>query len=128
MRILTCPQCGASSKIETENRDFVFCQFCGTKILLDDVRITHRIVDEAEIKQAEALENIRLKELELQEKEMLLRAQTRKTKIIATCILVPLGFYLTIHFGSYNNDAEAFAFLFGIFSLISIPIIWKRKK
>ena len=31
MVVLTCPNCGASMQIE-ENRQFAFCQYCGTKI------------------------------------------------------------------------------------------------
>ncbi len=53
MRTCNCPNCNANLTIDDENRDFAFCQYCGVKIMLDDYRSTHRVVDEAKIKQAE---------------------------------------------------------------------------
>lgn len=62
---LKCPQCGADIDIE-EDRKMIFCQYCGSKIVIDDEvnrsEITHVIRDEAKI-QAAANE---LKELELE--------------------------------------------------------------
>lgn len=69
MRNMKCPNCSASLTIQDDNRDFAFCEYCGSKILLDDYRSTHRIVDEAKIKQAEIDKMIQLKKLELLEKE-----------------------------------------------------------
>lgn len=62
---LKCPECNANISVD-ENLKQCFCQYCGTKIMIDDgsTSHTHRTVDEAEIK-----ENIRLKELELEEKK-----------------------------------------------------------
>ena len=65
MKKCTCPNCGANLSIKTNDRDFAFCQYCGTKIMLDDYRATHRIIDEAQIKKAENEHAIRLKELEI---------------------------------------------------------------
>lgn len=69
MRACFCPNCGASLKFEDDNRDFGFCQFCGAKIMLDDYRSTHRVVDEARIHEDETNRMIRLRELEIQERE-----------------------------------------------------------
>ena len=33
---LTCPACEASLEADIENRDILFCPYCGTKIMLDD--------------------------------------------------------------------------------------------
>ena len=76
MRSLTCPGCNAGLEVEDEGRDFAFCQYCGTKIMLDDYRSTHRYVDEARVRQAETERLIRLRELELEEKE-----QNRKNRL-----------------------------------------------
>ena len=62
MRTCRCPSCEASITIDDESRDFAFCQYCGSRIMLDDYRSTHRVVDEAKIKQAEIDREIRLKE------------------------------------------------------------------
>lgn len=36
MKQVKCPNCGASMEIQ-ENRDFAFCSFCGTKIIVNEV-------------------------------------------------------------------------------------------
>ena len=66
MRNCTCPNCSATLSF-SDDRDFGFCEYCGTKILLDDYRSTQRIIDDAKIKQVEVEKEIRLKELALQE-------------------------------------------------------------
>lgn len=66
MRNLKCPSCGATLTIQDDNREFAFCEYCGAKLSIDDLRITHRIVDEARIKEAEANKEIKLKQLELE--------------------------------------------------------------
>ena len=64
-----CPECGAALNVE-EGRQQIFCSYCGTKILIhnENEYIYHRI-DEADIKQAETEAMLRLKEMELEEKE-----------------------------------------------------------
>ena len=65
---LKCANCGADLKIE-EKREVIYCQYCGTKMLLDDENEhTYRYIDEAEIKRAETEQMVKLKELELKEK------------------------------------------------------------
>ena len=68
MRACQCPNCNAHISLD-DSRDFGFCQYCGTKIMLDDYRSTHRVVDEARIHETETDRIIRLKELELEEKK-----------------------------------------------------------
>ena len=51
-RIMKCPACGGDLNIETD-RDFLFCQFCGAKLMKDDQKIViehiERKIDEADI-------------------------------------------------------------------------------
>jgi len=91
MRCFNCNNCGANLTIEDENRDFVFCEYCGTKIMLDDYRSTHRVVDEAKIKQVELEKEIKLKQLELIEQQQKDYIKTRKTKMIISFIVVGLS-------------------------------------
>ncbi len=81
MRTLKCPNCSASLTIQDDNRDFAFCEFCGTKIMLDDYRSTHRVVDEAKIRQAEVEREIKLKKIELIEKQQI--AKQKKIKSLS---------------------------------------------
>lgn len=64
---LKCPSCGADLQIE-EGREFCFCTYCGAKAVLDGSITTH-IIDEAKIREAEAMEKIKLAELEKQQKD-----------------------------------------------------------
>lgn len=78
MRTCNCPNCNANLTIDDKDREFAFCQYCGTKIMLDDYRSTHRVVDEAKIKQAEIDREIRLRELKIKEAQMNQKNQLRK--------------------------------------------------
>ena len=31
-RTVKCPSCGAELTVKDDNRDFMFCEFCGTKV------------------------------------------------------------------------------------------------
>lgn len=81
---LKCPECDANLSIE-EERTQCFCQYCGTKILLDDggKTYTYRKIDEARLKEAE----VRLRELEIEEKEKRANRKKSKAKIVATIVL-----------------------------------------
>lgn len=114
MRQLVCPSCNANLSIEDDNRDFAFCQYCGAKIMLDDYRTTQRIIDDAKIKQTEYDREIRLKELELEEKEAIQKQHSQKflTRVwlIASVfvVLVCLGIWA---FGGENGGLFAFGVL-----------------
>ena len=93
MRACNCLNCGANITIDDSNRDFSFCQYCGSKIMFDDYYSTQRIVDEAKIKQAETDRTIRLKELELEENR---QSQKNTFKNILTIIWLILSFIILI--------------------------------
>ena len=72
MRACICPSCRASLSIKGDNRDFAFCEYCGTKIMLDDYRSTRHIVDEARLRRVEAeQEKARFVALQSQRREIL---------------------------------------------------------
>ena len=65
----TCPHCGAGLEAAPGSRECI-CSYCGSRVVLDDnssIHITKHIIDEARLKEAE----IRLKELEMQQKRIL---------------------------------------------------------
>lgn len=75
-----CPACGADLSIES-GREFSFCSYCGTKVMIaNDNEHIYRTIDEAGIKQAETDRLIRLRELEMEEKES---ARSRNVLFIA---------------------------------------------
>ncbi len=78
---LTCSKCGANLEVDSE-RNFCFCQYCGTKLMIDNeqINIQSRFIDEARLREAE----VRMKELEYQHerelKEEAAAAQLQKEK------------------------------------------------
>ena len=80
MQKCICPQCNSNLVYDENDREFIFCQYCGTKILLDDYRTSHRIIDEARIKEAETNRMVKLRQLELYEKD------EKKTDIFQTVL------------------------------------------
>lgn len=122
MRSCSCPNCNANFNIEEDNRDFAFCQYCGTKIMLDDYRSSHRIIDEARLKEAETERIIRLRKLELEEAQT---KQNNKIKNILlkiwlvvsiTIILIGIGI---MFFGGEDGALYGFFFLF----YVGAPIV-----
>ena len=66
---MKCPSCGAALEVD-KDREFFFCQFCGTKLMSNDEnQFTIRHIDEAEIKRAETERIIKLREIEISEKK-----------------------------------------------------------
>ena len=94
MRIISlkCPECNANLAIENDRKQ-CFCQYCGTKITIDDGSITHtyRKVDEARIREADVKENIRLRELAIEAKKLEAKENTKRQKVKATIILGMIG-------------------------------------
>lgn len=86
-----CPACGADIEVES-SRESAFCTYCGSKVMVkNDNEHVYRNIDEAKIREAENAREIRLKELEIEERN----AIPQNTKIIiwlsATAILILLG-------------------------------------
>ena len=98
-----CPQCEADLSIE-EGRPFAFCTYCGTKVMVkDENEHIYRNIDEARIKESETERIVRLRELELEEKE---KTHERKTKMISYGI------------------ALAFVLIGSLICIVSINGIW----
>ena len=88
---IKCPECGADLSVEN-TREYLFCSYCGAKVLLNNENEhIYRTIDEAEIKQAETDRIIKLRQLEIEEKDN----DSRKVLIIvwlaATAILLFVG-------------------------------------
>ena len=68
-RTVKCPSCGAELTVKDNNRDFMFCEFCGMKVRLDDYQETHRFVDEARIQESKDAKELELKRMEMEERK-----------------------------------------------------------
>lgn len=102
---LKCPNCG-QNLTANEDRAFCFCQYCGTKVLIQNENehiIRH--VDETRLKKLEmkqqklemerqrieAEKQIRLKELEMLERERIAAEEKRKKQIIIGLLVGLIG-------------------------------------
>ena len=68
-RTVKCPSCGGELTVKDDNRDFMFCEYCWTKVMLDDYRETHRFVDEALIQESKDAKELELKKMEFEERK-----------------------------------------------------------
>ncbi len=87
-----CPNCGAIIDLEDVQKDeILFCDFCGAQIIIDCEKVRHEYKNEdiARIREAEMQAQIRLKELELQEKKF-------HFKILGSMVLGVAGTFFTI--------------------------------
>ena len=125
MRTMKCPNCSASLTIQDDNRDFAFCEYCGTKLMLDDYRSTHRVVDEAKIRQAETEKIIKLKQMELIEKQQIEKKRNKKTKMIISFGLAIFGFILFL-ISIISQSIEALGLMpLGFISICAILFVWE---
>lgn len=131
---VVCPECRANLEIAPD-RKMCYCQYCGTKVMIDDGSTTHtyRKIDEARIKEAEIKEVIRLKELELEEKKRIASERTKifkgllKTlKILFSIILGIIGalfIALGFSFGAGSGNADSSVYFVTIIGFICIAVI-----
>ena len=90
-RTVKCPSCGAELTVKDDNRDFMFCEYCGTKVRLDDYQETHRYVNEAEVQRVKAEKELELKRIEMEERKIKEAHNTGfKLLIIAAVLFVAL--------------------------------------
>lgn len=112
---LKCPECGASLSIE-EGRTQCFCQYCGTKIMLDDERSytkTIHTIDDAKIRQAEINREIQLKKMEMEENKEKRSRLVLVFKVIFSVILVGIAML------GMENDS-----IIGLFAICVLMWMW----
>ena len=129
-----CPECGATLNIES-NREFAFCSYCGTKVLLhNENEHIFRHIDEAGVKQAETDRIVRMKQMELLEKK---RADAEKTKALKIKISLTMAIVgilmMTLGYmaGSATGDSDSGFYMIsmiGFFPLLGAAYIWLLSK
>lgn len=123
MRLISmkCPECKANLSVE-EGRKYCFCQYCGTKIMLEDDRVnktyyTYR--NEARLRQVEIDREIALKKLEIEkikvEQEEKRKNKNRKLKIVVS---------ITLAIVASVSGLLGYFFKDGILGLFAIMAFW----
>ena len=123
---LKCPECNANLSVD-ESLKQCFCQYCGTKIMLDDgsTNYVYRKVDEARIKEAEIRENIRLRELELEEKRYMDKKKAKSFKVKVSIVLAIIGI-LMMAIG-FLGEGELFVLsAIGMWCCLAIAFLWNN--
>ena len=87
-RTVKCPSCGAELTVKDDKRDFMFCEYCGTKVRLDDYQETHRFVDEARIRESENEKELEIKRMEFEERKRHEEDASLKKFLIGNAIVI----------------------------------------
>lgn len=93
---LTCPNCNANLDDIDPSRPFCYCQYCGTKIVLDDgtIRKETHIYDEAKIKETESSERVKMREMDLEREHSKQMNEILKYVLIFAAVLFVVGIVL----------------------------------
>lgn len=93
---IKCPECGAMLQIEEGNKQTT-CSYCGAKVLLENENeYVYHHIDEAEVSQAETDRMVRMRQLEVVEKQQKADQKMRVVKIIASLLLTVGGVMLIV--------------------------------
>ena len=110
-----CPDCGQTLSLE-ENRTQAFCSYCGAKILIsNENEFIVRKIDEAGILKAENEKQIRMREMDLEEKSGTLRKTLTVIWIILTLALLGIAIWIMFSPGVGETPGWALGFLFLMF-------------
>lgn len=118
---LKCPECGSLLDIE-EGREFIYCSYCGAKVLIDNENEhIYRHIDEAGIKHEETERMVRLKQIEMAEKKREAAHKALAFKIKASIILILISIAMMIlgQVGPLENLS-----LMAIFPMLAVFYIW----
>ena len=111
---LECPNCHAALEVDGE-RETAYCQYCGTKLLLDDetIKVHTTIRDEAEIERVKSRRDIELAKLKFKKKQYEDERRPFKIWIGTIIVLVCLAVVVFWHDNNveekYKQTVEAMA-------------------
>ena len=93
---LTCPNCNANLDDIDSSRPFCYCQYCGTKIALDDgtIRKETHIYDEAKIKETESTERVKMREIDVEHEHSKQMNEILKYALIFAAVIFVVGIIL----------------------------------
>lgn len=88
---MKCPDCGAALDIE-EGRRQIFCSYCGAKVIVEnDNEHIYRHIDDAGVKKAETDRMIKMKKIEMLEKQREAEERERPIKIKLALVFGVIG-------------------------------------
>lgn len=122
---IKCPACGANISYE-EGRKKLFCSYCGTQInITNDNEFFYHHIDEAEVKQAETDQMVKLRKMELEEK---LLESSEKVKPLKIKLSIGLGIIGAIGLIVGFSGEIKIGFMFvGYVCLLAICLLWAKE-
>ncbi len=117
---LTCPNCNANLDDIDSSRPFCYCQYCGTKIALDDgtIRKETHIYDEAKIKETESSERVKMREMDIEREHSKQMNAILKYVLIFAAVLFVVGIVLAAFDVEIGGDIILFEILAGAWGII----------
>lgn len=117
---LTCPNCNANLDDIDPSRPFCYCQYCGTKIALDDgtIRKETHIYDEAKIKETESSERVKMREMDLEREHSKQMNEILKYVLIFAAVLFVVGIILAVFDVEIGYDIILFEIAIGGWGVI----------
>lgn len=117
---LTCPNCNANLDDIDPSRPLCYCQYCGTKIALDDgtIRKETHIYDEAKIKETESSERVKMREMDLEREHSKQMNEILKYVLIFAAVLFVVGIILAAFDVEIGGDIILFEILAGAWGVI----------
>lgn len=117
---LTCPNCNANLDDIDSSRPFCYCQYCGTKIALDDgtIRKETHIYDEAKIKETESSERVKMREMDIECEHSKQMNAILKHILIFAAVLLAIGLILAAFDVEIGGDIIFFEMLAGAWGVI----------
>lgn len=115
---LKCPECGAKLNNIDSSREHIFCEYCGTKIMVhNENEYIYKTVDEASIKKTEAEKEIGLKKLEISQKNTML--------LIKASVILGAVAILFLLIGSLTRNSNLYYVAEGAFVIIGFAWLFK---
>lgn len=117
---MTCPNCNANLDNIDPSRKYCYCQYCGTKILIDDEvnrRETH-IYDEARIKETESTERVKMREMDIEHEHSEQMNEILKYVLIFAAVLFVVGIVLAVFDVEIGYDIILFEIAIGGWGVI----------
>ena len=123
-----CPSCNASVPIE-EGREVAFCSHCGSRMIINNENkkeFVYRYVDEAGVQQAETERMVKMRELDIAEKQQKSSRNRFIIWLVALMILSLLGIIGLAAGIDGLSSCMLFAMMLGM--LGAVAFLEKRKK
>lgn len=107
---MVCPQCGSQLHFDNTEQEFCFCSHCGTQVFRDDKNrkyYTIRKIDDAQIEKHKAEKEVRLSELELEDRKDQREKKENMVGIVVVLVLLLIMFaFIAFLFISIENDEK----------------------